>query len=293
MATQSWSTRVRHETDAQFREWGSEFSGKMAAVGLIQTADTGQINWTTVVRPGTNTNAGYEIWRFDDAPQGTAPIFLRVEYGTSGGPTQPRIQMQFGTGSNGSGTLTGQTSISRLIHASFTATVDTARQSYMSAGDGWFAVFWKQGSADGLFHVSRTVDASGASSAVGAIVYWGSGQTSGITATQAYDFPRATTYAAQTGIAGAALCFNPQLATSTALSGDIAAFVCWTPAPQMTPVLGVCGVLATEITGGNTFNATLVGSTPRTYLAMPDQAGPISPISTGTSGGLRSCIRWD
>jgi hypothetical protein len=42
-------------------------AAQIAAMGLVQTSDTGQINWVTVARPALNTIAGYEIWRFNDA----------------------------------------------------------------------------------------------------------------------------------------------------------------------------------------------------------------------------------
>jgi hypothetical protein len=69
--------------DATFRAWGSGIAAQIAAMGLVQTSDTGQINWVTVARPALNTIAGYEIWRFNDALQATKPVFIRIDYGTS------------------------------------------------------------------------------------------------------------------------------------------------------------------------------------------------------------------
>lgn len=94
-------------SDAQFRAWGSAFSAGLLAAGLTQTSDTGQINFTTVVRAGTNTDAGYEIWRFNDAGQATRPVFFKFRYGTGPAADRPRLYVDIGEGSNGAGTLTG------------------------------------------------------------------------------------------------------------------------------------------------------------------------------------------
>lgn len=101
-----------NSSDANFRIWGSGFAAQLLASGLVQTSDTGQINWTTVTAPaGTATFPGYEIWRFNDALQSTAPVFVKFEYGSgSSSANNPAIRFQFGSGSNGSGTLTGSTS---------------------------------------------------------------------------------------------------------------------------------------------------------------------------------------
>lgn len=74
-------------SDANFRAWGSAVSASLAAVGLVKTADTGQIDWTTAVRPTAPTTTptqvvvGYELWGFNDALQATKPVYIKVEYG--------------------------------------------------------------------------------------------------------------------------------------------------------------------------------------------------------------------
>jgi hypothetical protein len=95
-------------TDADFRAWGSGIAAQIAAMGLVQTADTGQINWTTVLRPAINTSAGYEMWRFADSLQVTKPVFIRMEYGIAAVADRPRLIVRVGTGTDGAGTLTGQ-----------------------------------------------------------------------------------------------------------------------------------------------------------------------------------------
>lgn len=92
-----------------FRAWGSAISAALAALGFVQTADTGQINWATVAAPTASGQVmGYEVWRFADSLQSTAPIFFKIQYGSNGGAaSQPQMTFTVGTGSNGSGTITG------------------------------------------------------------------------------------------------------------------------------------------------------------------------------------------
>lgn len=95
-------------SNALFQSWCNVISYHMQQSGLVKTADTGQIDVTTVAVPGTtHTVAGYEIYRFDDALQLTAPVFVKIEYGTNNSSNGPGLWLSFGTGTNGAGTLTG------------------------------------------------------------------------------------------------------------------------------------------------------------------------------------------
>lgn len=118
-------------TDAAFRAWGSGISALLAAAGLVQTADTGQINWATVTRPTlANTSQGYEIWRFPDALQATRPIFLKIEYGSGTNSGVPQMWVTVGTATDGAGTLSA--------HASFPGST-IARVAIGPAGSTWSA----------------------------------------------------------------------------------------------------------------------------------------------------------
>jgi hypothetical protein len=299
MSTQSWSSRLRHDSDAVFREWGSDLAAKMAAVGLVQTADTGQINWTTVVRAGANADAGYEIWRFNDSLQGTAPIFFRVNYGTGASTTTPRTQIIVGTGSNGSGTITG-TALSTARQTSSNTVngqvVDTARQSYMCAVAGFFGYSFKVGAGQGAessFFICRTVDSAGVPTVTGSMVHWG-GNGNVATARQAFRYAAtAVAYTVQTAVDAQALSMNPMAVISTLVGSDIQVMLAWTITPRVAPLIGVCGVLAGELAVGGTFNATLVGTTPRTYMTMSTIFGPMGSIAIGTAGSLSAAMLWE
>jgi hypothetical protein len=127
MSTDTRTLTFDSTSDANFRAWGSGIAASLVAAGLVQTSDTGQINWTTVSRganPGTSVESiyGYEIYRFNDALQATKPVFIKVEYGvlwsvTSGGatatPSQSVIYITVGTSTNGAGTVNSAVITSR------------------------------------------------------------------------------------------------------------------------------------------------------------------------------------
>lgn len=101
-----------NNSDANFRVWGSYLSARLLASGLVKTGDTGQIDWLAVSAPTiANTFMGYEIWRFNDTLQATAPVFIKIEFGEAANIDCPGVRCQFGSGSNGVGGLTGTLSV--------------------------------------------------------------------------------------------------------------------------------------------------------------------------------------
>lgn len=122
MATDARSITFDSTSDAGFRVWGLAINQMLSGCGLVQTADTGQLNWATATRSalvaGTTGEYvhGYEIWRFNDALQPSKPVFIKIEYGNIqvyNSPTgvtihgSPVLFVTVGTGTNGAGTLTG------------------------------------------------------------------------------------------------------------------------------------------------------------------------------------------
>lgn len=169
MATATFTSAPTNTTDAQFRDWGSKFSAALAAVGMVQTADTGQINWSTVLAPtAVSLKMGYEIWRFNDSLQATHPLFLRFDYGSnSSAKEHPAIYFAIGKGSTGAGVLTGAyTNMASAVSQTFT-TSTTTTTSYVSSVDGsslcwslWPAVVFGQNSC--MFTLERQRNSSGA-----------------------------------------------------------------------------------------------------------------------------------
>jgi hypothetical protein len=144
MSFQALSLFPANGSDVNFRAWGSAISAAIAAVGLVQTSDTGQINWTTVSTPNNiNQSRGYEIWKFNDALQATRPVFIRLDYGS--GPydlPNPQMWLTIGTATNGAGTITANASFPGSFHAQ--------RTIFTTTSTPWYA----SGSAKSPFYVS-------------------------------------------------------------------------------------------------------------------------------------------
>lgn len=109
MAVRTSSLTGSNSTDAGFRLWINEIHNSLIAFGWLQTADTGQINFTTVTRPvATSTYQGYAIYQMNDSLQSACPVFLRLDFGTGAGTDAPSVKTQICIGgTNGAGTLTG------------------------------------------------------------------------------------------------------------------------------------------------------------------------------------------
>jgi hypothetical protein len=286
MATSAWTTGALHDSDANFRIWGKELSDKLQAMsGLTKTADTGQIDWTTVTRPGVSTDAGYEVYYLNDSLHATAPIYIKFYYGTHGGTTQPRIKVEVGTGTNGAGTLTGITATARIINAAAAGSA-TSFNSYLCVTTGFIGLVWKgAASFDGGFYVCRSCTTAGAADAKAA--QFAAYQSSGSASAQTLRF-EATAAAIAADTAGN-LSVVPGNPTSSLVGADYQAYLVWMNAPDVRPVFGACVVIVSEFPRGTSFNATLIGSSPRTYLSAGDSFGNVanSTINFGLA------IRWE
>lgn len=96
--------------DAAFRAWGQAIHDAILAVGLVNTADAGQIDFATVAKPASGSSyAGFKMYRFDDSLQATAPVFVKLEFGTNSSTT-PALAITVSSGTNGFGVATGQQS---------------------------------------------------------------------------------------------------------------------------------------------------------------------------------------
>jgi len=148
VATTTFSCAPDNTSDATFRAWVSALITALTTVGMVQTADTGQINVSTVTRPtATATSGGYAILRFNDAAQATYPLYLKIEFGTasnsSAANSMPQVWLTIGKGSDGAGNISSALLPRAALGpaASGTATpVTTSLQGVASGGAGWVAL---------------------------------------------------------------------------------------------------------------------------------------------------------
>lgn len=273
MTTAAWSTVLDQTSDAAFRVWVAEFIAKCLAVGLTQTTDTGQINTTTVTRAGANTDAGYAIFRFNDTQQATAPIFIKVMFGSGTANTVPRIRIQVGTASNGSGTVSGTGSANTDTISATTGAVSTVTlySSYMCYVDGSWSFAWKIGAYNGFsgapnanYALTRSTDNNGVATADA--VSQLAGPTNPFVRT--ISFLTSTVYSASNFANWA---FIPYGVTTSIVT------VAGVPTPQVfktemvtprvRPMAQTALVLNAEFNIGVQFSAALVGATPRNFIS--------------------------
>lgn len=110
MATNfSTALQMSNSTSTLFRAWAQFIDDTFLIKALwLQTADTGQMTISTATAPvAANTKVGYRVYKMNDALQATSPIFVRVDFGSGSAAATPGIWFTIGTGSNGSGTITG------------------------------------------------------------------------------------------------------------------------------------------------------------------------------------------
>lgn len=312
MTTQSWNSAPDHQNDAGFRAWGDDFATRLAAVGLVQTADTGQVDWTTVARPGTNTDGGYEIWRFDDALQASAPIFIRLDYGTGAATDRPRIRMTVGIGSDGAGAITGAFLTNEELTSGTGTATGVTQENFFSHVAGFLALVWGHNAANTNTHracliMCRSADANGDPDARGiffshqraATTYNTSqGETNGISGS--HNFVTGTTYFNPAGASGgqhspAGVMPGNISATSLDADGNIMAYPLFGAFPHMFPLFGYCTVWNNDVSPLGTFTAAVVSSATRTYLGIgPSGAGaPISATREGWLSLINHAILWE
>ena len=170
MAASTSTLAFNYDTDARFRAFWSPLSAALAAAGWSKVWDN--INWGTVAKPVlTNTSAGGEVWAMGDSLQGTAPKFLKLEYGTSSSVTSPGLWITTGTAHDGAGNLSGN-GLSRYL---MNITAQTASYECRYSGDSsLFCCMYGQTGPSSTpqfgFSVERSHNSSGTDTVDGCLV---------------------------------------------------------------------------------------------------------------------------
>lgn len=201
MGYQTWSVAPNNGASGAttIQAWGKALSDALAASGLVKTADTGQINWATVTTPSAATTAaGYEIWRLTDALQSTAPIFIKLEYGSGNPLASPSLWFTIGSATDGAGAITGTVIRARTQLTSANGT--TPRISYLTS-DGsslYLAMFGDSTSFHQGLLIERSRDSTGAPTNKGLAVAYG--VTSTIVNWYVYPLANPTLYSNWVGV---------------------------------------------------------------------------------------------
>ena len=279
-----------NSTDAIFRTWGSAISAQILAMGWAKTTDTGQVNWTTVTHPGTGALGGYEIWKPTDALQtGASQFFVRVEYrgaSTNGGPS---LNISIGTGTNGSGTLTGPTiAINTCTNTTQKGTSLTFESYFSGDVDRLGMMLWRNAS-DGysMVTIERTKNVDGTNNSDGVTLFVNSSASTSTTSQQTLTLGGNGAANAVSGY-GVAVFLGNNGNGSDAFANNI-------PISPVFPDYGFYGNPMTVLGAVHTqdvseacfFTTTLYGAT-RTYLATA------RPGLSGLGGAIyKACMRYD
>lgn len=188
-------------TDAWWRRF-KDFSDFLTAAGFPKTADTGQVNWTTVTAPvAQSTYNDYEIRRFDDGAQSVNPVFMKIGFGyhTISTYQNPHFRIEFGSGTDGAGNITNSFNPGDPVMFLLTNLAGVSSRPWlMSADASGFALMGTQTStiARTFIAVERGRDANG--DAIPEIVLAYRAMASGATS-PALDAPRLDVIDVETG----------------------------------------------------------------------------------------------
>lgn len=287
MATQTYVSNIDHTNDVGFRAWAKELHDALIACGLVQTSDTGQINFTTATRPGTNQSL-YAIYRFNDSLQSSRPVFIRLEYGTSTAAAGPQLYISVGTGTTGAGVLTGVISSrsSYGVQNTPSSTVTTFVTNVCVTA-GAVAVAWKMGAQSGVntkgqafFSVGRSCDDTGAITGDWVAITRFNTNTSSYPSVVVLDFVNSVTY--PESFDGSNCCI-PQNTSSSLVGTSTQVYKHYVSTPRVRPLWHQVTVFVSEFGANSVFSTIPVGSTvSRTYIALGAPANYAS-ISAATA----------
>jgi hypothetical protein len=295
MATFQESKIATNSSDANFRAWGKSISDGLTSVGVIKTADTGQINWASVTAPASasNTSAGYEIRQLNDALQATSPYFFKIEYGNGSTGNNPQIWVTVGHITDGAGTLTlgsGQGSVVRhLVYpvAGATASASSFNINISGSSSRFGVAMWNGGGSAqvGWFGFERSKDNAGADT--GAYGTFLVSSQAGVPQIQ-YTLPINGGGLTAPGVETAFIWRMTSLTSSSFDNKKALAEIKPFIGKFGNPMTIGCGLkLVDWLTDAETFTATLYGST-RTFMVLKN----VVAVTTGTTPNCYA-MRWD
>ncbi len=297
-------------TNAGFRLWGSAISTAIAAVGWTQTADTGQVNWTTVTVPATNAVTVYEIWKMADSLQATDPVFIRINYMVGSANNGPRIQVTAGTNSDGAGAITSAantgvsvTAAMELFNTNASALpAAVAHNSYVNGDTSSLVMLLHPNpngliTSGGLFVIERRRNVDGTPAAGGFCVM--SFPPAAATSPNFQTVYTNNLYAQPAAASSGGPCYVGRAsANGTAIavrSGAVPLFPCFTGAyPEFgAPSKWLLGAYNGDIPLGVTFTTSHYGGT-QTFIALGAwPTASTTSFSATATGYLIPCIRID
>ncbi len=261
---------VISDNDEQYREAIRCYTATLEGMGLVQVEFPGQIDPDTVLKPTIqNTISGYQMWRFNDALQSGAPIFLKIGYGI-GNTSNIRIYVEVGFEINESGGFVGLTTGNKLTGAASSyATGEWQLSGCHVDGFAGIAAFnpsYTSGfSSMGGFFICRTSDSDGVATAEGATLILQDGGSSSNPKSVGIRFQPSKAIVFDKASSPHDYMLNP-FRLSSAVEGELPAYLMFHAIPQIIPMHGICGCLGGSLSPRDTFNVAMVGNAPRRYI---------------------------
>jgi hypothetical protein len=171
-------------TDAHFRAWIEFIDNTLTNGGWVNTSDTGQTAVGSFVAPTTTHQArGYRVYRMDDALQSSAPIFMRLDFGSSNAAAAMGVWVSIGGSTDGAGVIldsmvVAATSGQANVQSSTSSTSLALPYSFGSADSNRVVVAFAvevQAFGSGpylFFSVERTFGTDGQPNADGILFMW-------------------------------------------------------------------------------------------------------------------------
>jgi hypothetical protein len=270
VTTTTWSSKCEVDSAADFNAlFVGIYNALVGTNGWVQTADTTQINLSTnsSFPSTTNQSIGWQMWHMNDSLEASYPVFMKIEFGSGSGATYPAIWITLGTGSDGSGNVTG------IFMARTQIVVNGAGSSsasnFVCVKPNCLLIRLGQGSTTYqlAFVVERNHSSAGVDTTDGCLVLWQSGSSSIGSWYVPFAGGGPTSYAKWS--------CNPAPSGSGSLSPNINAYPvrAWNPGESV-PFQMVAGFINGDLAVNSTFSITAWDGVARTYIT--DAGGVIS-----------------
>lgn len=262
-------------SDAGYQAILTSWHTALTNAGLVQTADTGQVNHLTATRPAINVANDYMVFRFDDSLQATAPIFVKMIFGSGAALGRLNVAVTVGTGSDGAGNITSpnrsvQTGVNPTsTNSDIGAQFPGLRDTFACHTEGFFGISWHNLEATAAFAgflIARTVDVAGVPTAEGFLFQTrnagGTNTPGGFTSTFAYGTPTQ-----EISAVNHVPCLPVGFLGSTFVGLDRQVYLTWGAYPRAKAHNQMFTYRTTELTYLTPVEVTLFGAQ-RTYMPM-------------------------
>lgn len=169
MATFSGTYTLDMSVLANYTSLMGDIFSQITAMGWVQTADTGQTDPGGVgALPAQNNYGNFAVFRTND---GLTNVYFRLGFGRNSA-NQPSFTFQIGTGTDGAGTLNGNTT---SLQTGYAGNTSSGKLLYISGSTSRIAIVLN--TVDGRDQqftcvVARSVDTGGAYTATTATMFW-------------------------------------------------------------------------------------------------------------------------